>query len=520
MLHPTMTPSSAASLPEADAPVPHAAEELSAAHVDTGAAAMPSRRRLFALMAGAAAAAGAAATATAQPAARVKADVDPSSLLEKLIDRITYGVTPAELALAQSLGYQGYLEYHLNHLAINDSEVETRLAPLLTLTQSYSVLDPQTSAFVRNELTEAAIYRAMLSKRQLFERMVEMWTDHFNIDIQIAERYKTIDDRAVIRANALGTFPALLSASAQSPAMLYYLNNDVSTASNPNENYARELMELHTLGVNGGYTQQDVQQVALCLTGWTIWPRSSGTTLHGTFRYNNANHNQGTKTVLGTPIPSNGGQQDGLTVLNILTNHPSTARYIAFKMCRHFLGYDVADSIVSRVAAAYTSSGGDIKAMLRVVLAPQHIAAATPKLKRPFHHFIAALRQVGAGVTSTSTLRSRLNEAGNAPFSWNTPDGYPDKLSHWAGNLMVRWNFGASMISGISGITIDDATFYAGATTADQMIARIDERLFGNRMNPTDRERIRQFLLPSPPSTTRRREAIGLAVGSPGYQWY
>jgi uncharacterized protein (DUF1800 family) len=211
-------------------------------------------------------------------------------------------------------------------------------------------------------------------------------------------------------------------------------------------------------------------------------------------------------------------------VLNLLVNHPSTARFIATKLCRHFLGYDVSRSIIDLVASTYTATSGDIKAMLRVVLKPEHIAAASPKLKRPFHMFVAGMRQTSCAITSTSSLRTRLLEAGHLPFSWLTPDGYPDKLNHWAGNLIARWNFGASLVNGtsgsISGVTIDDTAFFAGATTADQMIARIDERLFGGRMDAEERERIRQFLLPSPPTTARRREAIGLALGSPGYQWY
>lgn len=480
------------------------------------------RRRLLGIASGVTAFAAAMKAASAQPV-RVKGDVDPSSLLEKLVDRITFGTTPEELALARQLGYNGYLEYHLNHLGINDSAMDTRLAPLTTLTMTYPQLLPQTFTFVRNELTEATLLRAVFSKRQLFERMVELWTDHFNIEIATVQYYKTADDRDVIRANALGTFPALLNASARSPAMLYYLNNDVSTAANPNENYARELMELHTLGVDG-YTQTDVQQVALCLTGWTIWKGASTGSLQGTFRYNNTNHNQSAKTVLGTPIPANGGQQDGIAVLNLLVNHPSTARFIALKMCRHFLGYEVAQSIIDQVAATYTATGGDIKAMLRVVLKPEHVAAATPKMKRPFHLFAAALRQTSAAVTNTSSLRTRLAEAGHLPFSWLTPDGYPDKLAHWSGNLISRWNFGASLVNGttgsITGATVDDAAFFAGAVTADDMIARIDDRLFGGRMDADDRARIRQFLLPSPPTVTRRREAIGLAISSPSYQWY
>jgi hypothetical protein len=482
-----------------------------------------SRRRLLGIATGITAFAAAMKSASAQPV-RVKGDVDPSSLLEKLVDRITFGATPDELALARQLGYSGYLEYHLNHLAINDSAMDTRLVPLTTLTMTYPQLLPQTFTFVRNELTEATLLRAVFSKRQLFERMVELWTDHFNIDIPTVQYYKTADDRDVIRANALGTFPTLLNASARSPAMLYYLNNDVSTAANPNENYARELMELHTLGVDGGYTQTDVQQVALCLTGWTIWRGASTGALQGTFRYNNTNHNQTAKTVLGTPIPANGGQQDGITVLNLLVNHPSTARFVALKMCRHFLGYEVSQSIIDQVAATYTATVGDIKAMLRVVLKPEHVAAATPKMKRPFHLFAAALRQTNAAVTNTASLRTRLAEAGHLPFSWLTPDGYPDKLAHWSGNLISRWNYGASLMNGtagsISGATVDDVAFFAGATTADEMIARIDERLFGGRMDPDDRSRIRQFLLPSPPTVTRRREAIGLAISSPSYQWY
>jgi uncharacterized protein (DUF1800 family) len=464
-------------------------------------------------------------TRASDPVTRVRGDVDPSALLEKLVDRITFGTTPEELALARTLGYNGYIEYHLDHLSIVDTVADAKIAPLLTLNQAYSALVPQAAQFVINELIEAALYRAIYSKRQLFERVVEMWTDHFNIDIQTARYYKPADDRAVIRANALGTFPTLLTASAQSPAMLYYLNNDVSTASNPNENYARELMELHTLGVNGGYTQTDVQQVARCLTGWTIWSASAGPTLQGTFRYNNNNHNQSAKTVLGTSIPANGGQQDGFTVLNLLANHPSTAQYIAFKMCRQFLGYNVAQSIVNQVASTYTSTGGDIKAMLRVVLKPEHIAAAQPKLKRPFHHFVSAMRQVGANVVSTSSIRSRLGEAGHIPYSWLTPDGYPDKVGHWGGNMIVRWNFGASMMNGvngsITGVTVDTPAFFSGATTVDQMIARIDERLFGSRMNPVDRERIRQYLSQTTPElAARQRESLGLAIASPSYQWY
>ncbi len=460
-----------------------------------------------------------AATARAQPVVRVRTDPDPSSLLEKLVDRVTFGATPEELALARTLGYQAYLEYHLNYTAIDDTDAATRTSHLTTLTQTYPELLLQTNGFVRNELIENVILRATYSKRQLFERMVELWTDHFNIDVETAQYYKTIDDRDVVRQNALSTFPALLTASAHSPAMLYYLNNDVSTAGNPNENYARELMELHTLDVaSGAYTQQDVQEVARCLTGWTIW--NSGT-LRGQFRYNNANHDNTAKNVLGTPIVAGGGQNDGNTVLNLLANHPATARFIAFKICRHFLGYDVAPNIIDAVAQAYSTSGGDIKQMIRVALRPQHLANAAPKLKRPFHHFISAFRALGANVTSTIDTRNLLFSAGHLPYSWQTPDGYPDKLNLWAGNVLSRWNWGQAVATNnLSGSAYDDVAFFAGAVTADERIARIDERLFSGRMPTSEKARISTFMLPEPVTLARWREAVSLAIASPAFQWY
>jgi uncharacterized protein (DUF1800 family) len=480
-----------------------------------------SRRALFGGAAAVAAAWRASADDDPARTVRTRADADPASLVERLVDRITFGTTTEEIALARSLGYNAYLEHHLDHLAIDDSTLDAMLAPLTTLSMPYSSLAPLAESQTRNELIGAAILRATFSKRQLFERMVELWTDHFNIDILTADHYKTVDDRSVPRAHALGTFPALLDASAHSPAMLYYLNNNVSTAGNPNENYARELMELHTLGVSGGYTQTDVQEVARCLTGWTIWGAGAGAALHGTFRYNNGTHDNGQKTVLGNVIAPGGGVNDGLTVLSLLVNHPSTAQFIAGKICRHFLGYGVSQGIINKVAQTYTSTNGDIKEMLRVALRPQHLQAAAPKIKRPFHHFISALRASGATISSTNTLRARLFEAGHQPYTWPTPDGYPDQLSHWSSNILVRWNFGATAVSGtITGVVIDDAAFYSGATTADQMIARINERLFANRMPADERDRIRAALLPEPVSVTRRRDALGLAIGSPAFQWY
>lgn len=471
-------------------------------------------------------------TAHAAPPA-VAADVDPGALLPKLVRRITLGLTPAELTLAQNLGYDGYLEYHLNHAAIpEDANLTTRLSALTTLNMIPLDLFPLQAGQVIGEISEAQLLRAILSKRQLFERMVEFWTDHFNIDITKGDdRYlKTYDDRTVIRPFALDTFPNLLNASAHSTAMLYYLDNTGSIAGNANENYARELLELHTLGADGGYTQTDVEQVARCLTGWTMWGRGQGANT-GTFRYDANRHDTGQKIVLGHVIPARSaaaGIQDGVDVLNILIDHPNTARYLATKMCRWFLSENPPTSVINAVAGVYTATRGDIKAMLREVLKANVVAEAPLKYKRPFHMFVSGLRAVNALVATTSAVRTQLTGAGHQQFYWPTPDGYPDKVDFWGGFILPRWNFAASMMNsatsqtagGINGVTVDHAAFFAGATTADAMADRINTTIFAGELPTAERNRLRDYLLPNAPTTLRQREALGLALSTPSFQWY
>jgi len=483
-----------------------------------------SRRSLFA---GSAAALGSfwgaprAAKAKGSPP-EVAADVDPGSVLAKLVRRTTFGITQEELGTAATSGYEGYLERQLNPAAIDDSALESMLAPLSTLGMLAYELAAADAGQIRSELIQAVLRRAIFSRRQLHERMVELWTDHFNIDISDGDfaYLKAVDDREVIRPNAMGTFPALLSASAHSPAMLRYLDNVISVAGNPNENYARELMELHTLGVDGGYTQADVVEVARCFTGWTYYGRGNGT-LIGTFRYRDNQHDQGVKTVLGHTIPANGGMQDGVTVLNILAGYPSTARFIATKLCKRLVAENPSASLISEVAATYTATGGDIKAMIRTALRPNVVADAALKYKRPFHVAASALRALPITVTSTNSLRSKLAEAGQQPYYWNPPDGYPDTFAHWSGLLLPRWNLGSSLMANqISGITVDYAGFYAGATTADQMVDRIDGALYLGEMPASERTRIRDYMLPNPPSTNRQRDGVALAIASPTFQWF
>lgn len=479
-----------------------------------------SRRELLRFWRGVSASGAAAAAGTAH-ASEVSADVDPSSLLVKLIRRITMGYTAAEYSIAAARGYSGYLEYHLNHLAINDAVMDARLALIPSFGLTYTqLIQLQNSNLVSNELIEATLLRACMSRRQLFERMVEFWLDHFSMSISEFQELRTIDERTVIRPNALGTFPALLSASAHSPAMLNWLDNHQNSATHPNENYGRELLELHTLGVNGGYTQQDVQEVARCFTGWGFYYDWEGP-LQGTFRYRSGSHDQGQKTVLGNIIPAGGGIQDGMTVLNILSGHPSTAGFIAKKLCRWLLGEKTPTGVVNSVKTTYLSTGGDIKAMIRTALKPEHLFDAEPRYKRPFHYEVSAVRGLSLAVTLATGIRYHLGLSGHDPFYWPAPDGYPDSFQHWGGLVLPRWNFAALMaIDGVTGLTVGLTSLFAGLTTADQVAGALNTALFGGEMPLAEKNRIRDFLASAPTNTARQRDAIGLAVASPSFQWY
>jgi len=495
--------------------------------------------------------------AQAAPPKSVSADVDPSSLLRKLVDRLTFGSTAAELAQANSLGYQGYLEYQLNLtnagedpavMAALNQPVGMGLFPWINATNS--ALRTQfnlNSASVASSLYDSTIFRSIFSRLQLRERMVEFWSDHFSIDINAEQcRWlKVIDDRSVIRANAMGSFEALLNASARSAAMLTYLDNDVSRVNFINENYGRELLELHTISVNGGYTEADVIAVARCLTGWTWWnnnpPQPDDS---GTFRYNNGNHDNNAKTLspifnLANPgqnliIPAGGGQNDTQTVLNILVAHPNTANFIATKLCRRFIGEDCPTAVINAVAAAYlsTTPKGDIKTMLRVIFNPNVLADATPRLKRPTHLIASALRRIlpsTANVTAFSTLRSFYFACGQLPFNWSPPDGYPDTNQYWTGLVLPRWNFCAAAVTngsassgGINGVTFDTATlnaFFPNETTRDQIVATLNTKLFSGAWPMAEQNAVRSFLPVGVMSTTNRRDAIGLALSAPSFQY-
>ncbi|MCI0433745.1 MAG: DUF1800 domain-containing protein [Gemmatimonadetes bacterium] len=451
---------------------------------------------------------------------RPQAQPVPGDALNRLVRRITNGVTEEELDLAKSLGFRKYLEYHLNPAAIDDSAVESFVAT------NYPDLGNDVTGLFRldrstlaAQLYHSTVYRAAFSKRQLYERMVHFWTDHFTIYYPKVYYLKVVDDREVVRRHALGTFPDILRASAHSPAMLAYLDNTQSRVNRVNQNYARELMELHTLGVDGGYTQTDVEEVTRALTGWTIAGR-------GNFNFDPAGHDFTAKTILGQTLPAMpatagaAGIQDGETVLNILLAHPSTARFISTKMVRWLLQYDPPEALVNKVAATFTRTGGDIPTMIRDILTPANLLAAPAKYRQPYQLVLAALRATQPRVTSVTNMTRQLDILGQPLFQWEDPDGYPDRVDWWAGLVLQRWNFCSFLAAQSAGNMIVDVTPLMQINTPAAIAAAIGRRLFGDDTPVELTGQVQSYLAAAPVTVARVREAFALALSSTHFQWY
>jgi uncharacterized protein (DUF1800 family) len=449
-----------------------------------------------------------------------------------LVKRITQGFTLEELELARALGYEGYLEYHLDHLAIDDSALEARLEALPTLNLSPKVLYDQylltnQGATVVRELRSAVVLRSIFSRRQLFERMVELWSDHFSIEVTDSECrvLKGSDDRDVIREHALGSFTALLHASAKSAAMLFHLDNHTNTKVAPQENYARELMELHTLG-SDGHTEVDVKEVARALTGWTRMAPSFPN--YGEFKFRQVEHDTGRKQFLGGRLQTNGDIDDGERVLDILAAHPRTAARIARKMTSWLLVDDPPQWLVDRVASVYLVTGGDIQSMIREILDLQHVHLvdpwSQPKFVRPSRLVVSALRALGLEVSHATGILYELESLGHLPFGWPTPDGYPDRIEAWGSNLLSRWRFATRLFDAkISGIPMAEQPVMdaLSATGEPEIVDAIDVLLTGGTMASEDKARLHDFLAITPlPGWTEVRETLALALSAPSSQFY
>ncbi len=447
--------------------------------------------------------------------------------LLRLVRRVSFGLNPAEVALARQLGFNGYLEYHLRADQIDDSATEAAIAqrcPMISM--PVATLKTQDGNEAVEQLSDATWYRAAFAKAQLRERMVEFWSDHFNISTNKSGWVKILDDRDVIRPNALGNFFTLLRASSQSAAMLYYLDQYSSRTPTPNQNYAREIMELHTLGVDGGYTQDDVAELSRILTGYSY----DGNTY--AFSYNRSYHDRNAKTFLGTAFPAMPTtattaqfKSEADAAITMLLNHPATARFISKKMARYLLAYDPPTSVIDATAAAYTRTQGDIKTMIRTILTSANLAAAPAKFKRPFHLTVSAMRGLGMDMTTVPNIRSAIKQSadfmGQPLFEWEQPDGFPDRVDWWSGLMVTRWNFMGTMSRLASTTTARfDPTPFRVTDTPEGVVNQISARLFANEIPATLKLALVSYLKGGTYNDTRVRETVALALSSNEFQWF
>ena len=348
---------------------------------------------------------------------------------------------------------------------------------------------------VMGELIEAKLQRAVYSPRQLEEVLVDFWFNHFNVfqgkgNVSLM---LTSYERDAIRPFVLGRFRDMLLATARHPAMLFYLDNHLSRTppqngpsaavvinqNGPrqgiNENYGRELMELHTLGVDGGYTQDDVINVARAFTGWTIFDQAR----YGEFQFNPVMHDRGEKVVLGTKFPRGGGEDEGVKVIDLLAAHPSTAKFISRKLAQRFVADDPPQVLVDRMAATFTKTGGDLRAVMETLLFSREFmseGAWQAKVKTPLEMVASSLRALGADVTDTTVVAQKLTEMGQPLYGRVDPAGYPMTADSWSGSigLLNRMNFAQSLAAGqLAGVKVD------AAAVASQGVRRTAADLLG-----------------------------------------
>jgi uncharacterized protein (DUF1800 family) len=449
----------------------------------------------------------------------VAAPTEWGNPIARLVRRATMGMDDATLNAAKSMGYQAWLQSQLDYTRLDNSTVEAQVAALWpNLAGSPETLFQVDQGTAQQQMSAAWMFRAALSPRQLYERMVEFWSDHLNIEIGKVGYLKIIDEREVIRKHALGKFSDLIKASSKSPAMLAYLDQNVSRVGAPNQNYARELLELHTLGVDNGYTQEDVAELSRVLTGWTLQGR-------GNFVFNSALHDFTQKTVMGMVIPASATSTgaaaiaEGERVIDMLVAHPNTARYISTKLLHWFVTPEPTATQISAVSSVFRATGGDLKLVVRAVLNQGWIATAPLKFKRPFHYMVSALRSSKMTITNTANLNGQMTILGQPLYFWETPDGYPDLFEYWSGNLMPRWQVASTLSTLRTGtIILDTAPYLAGTQAA--AIDMVNTNFFGGEMDASTRSSLLTYLNGGTFNDTRVREVISLAIASETFQWY
>ena len=453
--------------------------------------------------------AGSAAQAPPAMSAAPRSDVrelPADQQIIQVLNRLTFGPRPGDVQKVRVVGLDKWIDRQLHPGKISDAAIEQFVAKYPAINQdqndllrkyadqqrqrrevrradSTPMMSGQDSMVARQQLAQrfnltrqvvtqlqsSRVARAVASERQLQEMMTDFWENHFNIYAQKGgpEPYYLTDfDQKVIRPRALGKFRDLLEAVAKSPAMLFYLDNARSMADSTrptlarrqqqqrqqpglNENYGRELLELHTLGVDGGYTQQDVINVARAFTGWTIKPPAQG----GGFIFRPGVHDAGEKIVLGHKLRAGRGMEDAQDVLDILARNPSTARFISFKLARRFVSDSPSKALVDHAAQVYLKTNGDIREVVRAIItSPEFFSrqAFRAKVKSPFEVVVSAMRALNASPDSSPRSAQVIAFLGQPIFGHQAPNGWPETGEAWmnTGAILNRINFGMAVAAG------------------------------------------------------------------------
>ncbi len=430
-------------------------------------------------------------------------------------------------------------------------------------------MDPDARALrlLGGELQQLVVVRAVESEHQLAEVMADFWANHFNVFYgkNLDRVYLPDYIERTIRPNALGGFERLLEATAKSPAMLVYLDNaqSVAAGSRPpqldrlerlgrlgrfgfgrrsglgrrppdsllnalrqrmptglNENYARELMELHTLGVDGGYTQHDVTDVARVLTGWSLDRPLQG----GGYAFHEWAHDRGRKTVLGVDFPAGRGEDEGERLLALLAEHPSTAHFVSGKLCARFVSDDPPDGCIDDAVRAWKRSNGDIREVLRAIFhSPDFWAARNvgSKIKTPLEFVTSAVRAVGAVPDSTLRLAQAVSRLGQPLYLHTAPNGYPERQDDWvnSGALLSRMNLAVALAANrLPGVTTNLDAVLPLVQDHAALVDAVDRLILGGRMSRETRRVILDQLADLSDPVNARALAVGLAIGGPEFQ--
>lgn len=532
-----------------------------------------------------------------------------------VLNRLTYGPRPGDVDRVLAIGIERFIDQQLSPRQISDRELDRRLerlAVLRTGADDFGLLfreaarerlarqremapdsspgemrpdgqrprlsdQPPEARRLRRllgEFQQAAVVRAALSERQLYEVMVDFWTNHFNVFLgKGADRFLAPSYiEGTIRPRALGTFEDLLVATAQSPAMLFYLDNAQSVAPgsrppqprlaagrgsaryNPrragrpgfrpggrapdpqridslralvearrptgiNENYARELLELHTLGVDGGYTQDDIVNAARILTGWSMARPAEGSG----FRFNDWAHDRGEKNVLGHHFPAGRGKDEGIELLRLLARHPSTIRHVSGKLCTRFVNDDPPSGCVDAGVHAWERSGGDIREIVRAIVTSAEFWSEEyrgTKVKTPLEFVVSAVRAVGGAPDTTLALAQVVARLGQPLYGQQPPTGYPETQESWvnAGALLQRLNVAMGIGAGrLPGVAADLDAVSSIDAGIDALVAAVNREVLNGTATPNTLRVMREQGAELPGNDARAL-VVGLALGSPEFQ--